>query len=167
MLAISGDYCRHLDTELVRSALDVRTEGRVVEIGPVEYIVIDFPGNRFQGEIAPAIADLVERGLVRIIDLVFVKNDRDGRITWFEFDDLEETATFGSIDAEVDGVMSDRDIAEIAATVPLDSSALVIVWEDLWAAELGKAVRGAGGELVAGGRIPHDVAIAALAGLDA
>jgi uncharacterized membrane protein len=136
-----------------------------VELAPVEYIVIDFPGNQFKGEIAPAIAGLVERGQVRIIDLVFVKKDLDGSVAYFEFDDLEETATFGYIDTEVGGVISDEDIAEIAATVPLDSSALLIVWEDLWAAELATAVRNAGGELVAGGRVRHDIALAALAAL--
>ncbi len=136
-----------------------------MEIAPVEYVVIDFPGNQFRGEIAPAIADLVDRGLVRIIDLVFVKKDLDGAVTYFEFDDLDETATFGHIDSQVDGVISDEDIAEIAAAVPHDSSALLIVWEDLWAAELATAVRGAGGEVVAGGRVRHDIVVAALAGL--
>jgi uncharacterized membrane protein len=138
----------------------------VVEVGPVEYVVIGFPGNRFKGEIAPAIAGLVERGLVRIIDLVFVKKDSEGLVSYFEFDDLEETATFGHIDSDVDGVISDEDIAELAESVPVDSSALLIVWEDLWAAELAMAVRGAGGELIAGGRVRHDLVLAALAGLD-
>ena len=137
----------------------------MVEIGPVEYLVIDFPGNEFRGEIAPAIAGLVQRGQVRIIDLVFVKKDNDGSVTYFEFDELAETATFGHIDSEVDGVISDEDIAEIAADLPLDCSALFIVWEDLWATELATAVRNAGGELLAGGRLRHENAVAALAGL--
>lgn len=137
-----------------------------MEIGPVEYIVIDFPGNQFKGEIAPAIAGLVERGHVRIIDLVFVKKDSDGSVTYFEFDDLEETATFLQIDSQVDGVISDQDIAEIADAVPLDSSALLIVWEDLWALELATAVRNAGGALIDGGRVPHEIVVAALADLD-
>jgi uncharacterized membrane protein len=137
----------------------------MVEVGPVEYVVIQFPGNQFKGEIAPAISGLVDRGLVRIIDLVFVKKDSDGDVSYFEFDELAEAATFGHIDAEVDGVVSDADISEIAAAVPLDSSALLIVWEDLWASELATAVRDAGGELVAGGRVPHDQLVTALAGL--
>ncbi len=136
-----------------------------MELGPVEFVVIDFPGNQFKGEIAPAIAGLVDRGLVRILDLVFVKKDLDGALTFFEFDDLEETATFGYIDSQVDGVIGDEDIAAMAATVPNDSSALLIVWEDLWASELAMAVRGAGGDLVGGGRVPHDLAVAAIAGL--
>ena len=132
---------------------------------PVEYVVIDFPGNQFKGEIAPAIADLVERGVIRIIDLVFVKKDADGSVTYFEFDEEDETATFAHIDAEIDGVVSDEDISEIASSVPPDSSALLLVFEDLWATELGRAVRNAGGELIAGGRIPHDLVEAAVAGL--
>jgi uncharacterized membrane protein len=134
--------------------------------GPVEYVVIQFPGNQFKGEIAPAIADLVEQETIRIIDLVFVKKDADGSVTYFEFDDLEETATFATIDAEVDGVLSDDDVNVIADGVPPDSSALLIVWEDLWAEELGRAVLNAGGELVAGGRIPHALVEAAFAGID-
>lgn len=138
-----------------------------MELDPVEYVLIEFPGNQFRGEIAPAIADLVDRRLVHIIDLVFVKKDADGDVTWFEYDDLAEAAEFGHIDGDADGLMNDDDIAEIAAELAPDSSALLIVWEDTWASELGRAVRAAGGRLIAGERIPHEVVEAAFAGLDA
>ena len=127
------------------------------QLGPVEYLVVDFPGNRFTGHIAPAIADLVERGLVRILDLVFVKKDPDGAVTCFEFDQLDEVAAFTTIEGDADGLLSDDDVVELAATIPADSSALFVVWEDLWAARLGDAVRAAGGELVTGGRIPYQL----------
>ena len=129
----------------------------------MEYVIIEFPGNRFNGDIAPAIADLVDRGLVRILDLIFVKKAADGTVVSFEYDELEETAAFAVIDGAADGLLADGDIAELAADLDPDSSALFILFEDLWAAELGRAVRDAGGLLVDGGRIPHDLVLAAVA----
>lgn len=129
----------------------------MVEFAPVEYIVIDFPGSRFTGEIVPAMVDLVEREVVRILDLVFVKKELDGSITSFEFDQLDEVADFAAIDGEAGDVLSEDDVLELAASIPEGSSALFIVWEDLWAAGLGRAVRNAGGELLLGGRLPHRV----------
>jgi uncharacterized membrane protein len=134
-----------------------------MELDPVEYVILEFPGNSSTEEIAPAIADLVERGLVHIIDLVFVRKDADGAVAYFEYDDLEELKSFAEIDGETDGLLGDTDIAEMSAQVAPGSSALFIVWEDTWAGELGRAVRKAGGALVAGGRIPYQVAEAALA----
>jgi hypothetical protein len=133
-----------------------------MELDPVEYVIIEFPGNRFTGEIAPAIAALVDRGLVHIIDLVFVRKDADGSVTYFEYDDLDELAGFAEIDGETDGLLSDTDVAELAVELAPDSSALLVVWEDAWAGDLGRAVREAGGALVAGGRIPYQVVDAAL-----
>lgn len=136
-----------------------------MDLGPVEYVIIEFSGNRFNGAIAPAIADLVERGVVRILDLVFAKKDADGTVTTFEYDELDEVASFAVIDGDADGLLSDDDVAGLAAELAPDSSALFILFEDVWATELGRAVRSAGGELIAGGRIPHRVVIDAVAGL--
>ncbi len=135
-----------------------------MELDPVEYVIIEFPGNRFTGEIAPAIAALVDRGLVHIIDLVFVRKDADGAVTYFEYDDLDELSGLAEIDGEADGLLSDTDIAEMAVDLAPNSSALFVVWEDTWAGDLGRAVRKAGGALVAGGRIPYQIVDAALAG---
>ncbi len=135
-----------------------------MELDPVEYVIIEFPGNRFTGEIAPAIAALVDRGLVHIIDLVFVRKDADGSVTYFEYDDLDELSGFAEIDGEADGLLSDTDIAEMAVDLAPDSSALFVVWEDTWAGDLGRAVRKVGGELIAGGRIPYQIVDEALAG---
>src|SRR5262245_36045372 len=136
------------------------------QLGPVEYIVIDFPGNRFTGAIAPAIADLVQRGVVRILDLVFVKKDAEGDVISFEFDQLDEVSEFASIDGDAGGLMNEDDVLELAETIPADSSALFILWEDLWAAELGRAVREAGGQLVTGGRIPYQLVDEVMAGFE-
>lgn len=126
-------------------------------LGPVEYVVIAFPGDGFHGEIAPALADLVERGTVRILDLVFVTKAPDGSVTSLEYDEADELAAFAAIDGDADGLFNDQDVLDLAAQLEPDSSALFILWEDRWAAELGRAVRDAGGELVGGGRIPHQV----------
>jgi uncharacterized membrane protein len=129
-----------------------------VDVGPVEYVVIEFPGNQFNGEVAPALARLVESGTVRIIDLVFVLKDADGNVTSLEYDELGEVAAaFADIDGDADGMLSDDDIAEIAAGLHDNSSALLLLFEDLWAKEFTAAVLDSGGELVAGGRIPRDL----------
>ena len=129
-----------------------------MDVGPVEYVVIEFPGNQFNGEVAPALARLVESGTVRIIDLVFVLKDADGNVTSLEYDELGEVAAaFADIDGDADGMLSDDDIAEIAAGLHDNSSALLLLFEDLWAKEFTAAVLDSGGELVAGGRIPRDL----------
>ena len=129
-----------------------------MDIGPVEYVVIEFPGNQFNGEVAPALARLVESGTVRIIDLVFVLKDADGNVTSLEYDELGEVAAaFADIDGDADGMLSDEDVLAIADDLSLDSSALLILFEDLWALEFGQAVVASGGELVAGGRIPRSL----------
>ena len=134
---------------------------------PVEYLIIGFPGNRFSGEIMPALTELVENGVIRIIDLVFVKKDADGEVTTFEFEDLQEAAELGfaDLDGEAGGLLSDEDLDLAAAALAPDSSAALIVWEQRWAERIADAIRNAGGEIVAGERIPATVVDAALAGL--
>ena len=134
--------------------------------GPVEYVVISFPENRFTGEIAPELANLVASGTIRILDLVFVMKDADGVITSFEYDEIDVGSAYAELDAEVDGVMSDEDVLIAAEVLAPNSSALLIVWEDLWAAPLVGAILRAGGELVAGERIPREVVDAAFEGID-
>ena len=134
-----------------------------MQLAPVEYLIISFPGNQFNGKIAPALADLVERGTIHILDLVFIKKDADGTVTSFEFEELEEAAGFADIDGEADGLLNEEDIELAAETLAPDSSALFILWEDLWAAEFARAVIDSGGELVVGERIPHAIVEAAYA----
>ena len=135
-----------------------------MELAPVEYLIIRFPGNRFTGEIAPAIADLVARGTVHILDLVFVTKDADGNVTAVEFDDMEGADAFTDIDGEAEGLLNEEDIEIASEALEPNSSALFIVWEDLWAADLARAVLASGGELVVGERIPHTIVEAAFAG---
>jgi len=133
-------------------------------IGPVEYGVVAFPGNKFKGEIAPALGDLVESGTIRIIDLAFVIKDSDGNVAAVEIEDAgsEVLRAFEAITYQRDGLISENDIAEIAAALDPNSSALIMVWEDLWATKFSDAVRNAGGIVVALERVPRDVVEAAI-----
>jgi hypothetical protein len=136
-------------------------------LGPVEYLLIGFPGNQFTGKIAPALAELVDAGTIRILDLVFVKKDPDGSITVVEYDALAEAPEFAALDGEAGGLLNDEDIADAAEALDPDSSAALLVWEDAWAAPLAAALRDAGGVLIAGERIPHDTVEQALQTLPA
>ena len=131
-------------------------------VGPVEYVLIAFPGNRFSGEIVPALADLIDAGTVRILDIVFLKKDADGTLTTFEYDGLDETVAFAELPGEAGGFVGESDIADAAQALEPDASAVLIVWEDVWATPLAAAVRNAGGVIVAGERIPHEIVQAAL-----
>jgi len=128
-------------------------------IGPVEYIIIQFPGNQFKGEIAPALAELIANKTVRIIDLVFILKDEHGNVVWDEYDAGENGDGFGfaHLDGEA-GLLNEDDILTAAEVMDTNSSAALLVWEDLWAVPFAQAVRNAGGELIAGGRIPHELA---------
>ena len=133
------------------------------EIGPVEYAVIAFPGNKFRGEIAPALAELIEAGTIRIIDLAFVGKDADGNVLSFEMTDLEEDVRQALEGAGVDasGLLNEDDLNAAAEELEPSSSALLVVWEDVWAAKLAQAVRNADGVILDFERIPHDVVVEA------
>ena len=137
-----------------------------MQLGPVEYLLISFPGNQFKGEIAPAIANLVESGTIRILDLTFIIKDADGSTAMFEYDELPEASGFADIDGDSDGLFSDEDLEIAAAGLEPNSSAMFIVWEDVWATELANSIAGAGGEIVAGERIPRDIVAAAFVGAE-
>jgi hypothetical protein len=134
-------------------------------IGPIEYIIVGFPGNQFTGQIAPALADLIDNDTIRILDLVFISKDADGEVTAFEYDELEELAAFGDLDGEVGGLIGPDDIAHAAEGLDPNSSAALLIWEDTWAIPLVEAMRSSGGVLLEGSRIPHDLAEEAFAGL--
>ena len=133
------------------------------ELGPVEYMIVSFPGNRFTGEIAPALADLVESGTIRIIDITFVGKDADGEITAFELSDVDPEVRQGleNLGASPSGLFNEEDVMAAAEELEPNSSAALLVWEDVWAARVAEAIRNAGGELFDLGRIPHEVAQAA------
>lgn len=138
-----------------------------MSIGPVEYIIIGFPGNDFHGEIVPELANLVDSGTVRIIDLVFISKADDGSFIVLEADEDEGVSVFASLDGEVGGFIGDEDIAHAAESIEPGNSAALLLWEDLWALPLATAIRAAGGVVIEGSRIPAELIDAAEAQLDA
>ena len=135
-------------------------------IGPVEYLILGFPGNNFTGQIVPELAKLIDSGLVRIIDLTFISKDADGAVQVVEYDAVEELAAFAGLDAEVGGLLSDEDVAYAAQSLEPNSSAALLVWEDTWAAPFAAAVRNANGVILEGARIPREIIEGAMIALD-
>jgi uncharacterized membrane protein len=133
------------------------------EIGPVDYAIIAFPGNRFRGEIAPAIGELVEAGTIRVIDVAFVGKDQDGNAVAMELTQLDPDVQEGleKVGIEVGGLFNEDDLMDAADGLEPNSSAALLVWENVWARKVAQAMRDAGGELLAFERLPHDVVQAA------
>lgn len=127
--------------------------------GPVQYFVFVFPGSQFKGEIVPALADVVEKGVIRIVDIVFVKKGADGTTSTMEINDLEdqEFNAFAGIVDHAEGLLSDEDIRELVAEIPPNSSVALLVFEHIWATQLASAIRNANGQVVAEGFVPHEI----------
>ena len=133
------------------------------EIGPVEYLIVAFPGNQFRGEIAPALADLVEAGTIRIIDVAFASKDENGEVAAFELSDLDPDVREGieNLGAEAGGLFNDDDLMAAAEELEPNTSAALLVWENVWAKPVAAAIRDAGGELYDYDRVPHETVVAA------
>lgn len=135
------------------------------QLGPVDWLVVEFPGTDYgKGQVAPYLQDLVDRGLVRVLDLVFLRKDKDGTLEMGEISNLDqsELGELRASEAELAMVLSEQDVVDLAETIEPGNSAVVLVWENLWAAPFGSAVRHAGGQLVASGRIPTQAVLAAI-----
>jgi len=137
-----------------------------MDLGPVEYLMLTFPGNKFNGQISKALGDLVESGTIRILDLTFIIKDPDGTTAAFEYDELEEVVGFDDIDGHADGLLRAEDLEMAAEALTPDSSALLMVWEDLWASDFQAAVIACGGEVITGERMPREIVQSAFAGPD-
>ncbi|HKI67013.1 MAG TPA: DUF6325 family protein [Solirubrobacterales bacterium] len=125
------------------------------EMGPIDYVVLEWPGRQPNGEAAPHLIDLVDRGLIRIIDLAFVTKDEDGSVAGLELNELgEQVEQFAAFAGASSGLLGDDDLNEAANALEPGTSAAVLVYENRWAAPLAAALRRSGGELVASGRIP-------------
>ncbi|MCX4917914.1 DUF6325 family protein [Streptomyces sp. NPDC060011] len=138
-------------------------------MGPIDYVVIEFPGSRMTGEGFPLLVDLVDRGLIRILDLLFVKKDEDGSVVGLEIADLTGD---GALDLAVfegasSGLLGEDDIAEAGQALEPGNSAGILVYENLWAAPFATALRRGGAQMVASGRIPVPAVLAALDETDA
>ncbi|MFF9850553.1 DUF6325 family protein [Streptomyces litmocidini] len=134
------------------------------DMGPVDFLVIEFPGNRMTGKGLPMLLDLVDRGIVRILDLVFVRKDTDGSVVGMALRDLDAD---GELDLSVfegssSGLLGQDDLDEAGAALEPGNSAGILVYENLWAAPLARELRRGGAQLVAGGRIPVQALLASL-----
>ena len=136
------------------------------ELGPIDYLIVEFPGNRLTGEGLPILIDLVERGIIRILDLVFVRKEEDGATAMLAVSDLDGDGTFdlAIFEGAASGLLGQTDIDEAGAILRAGSSAAILIYANLWAAPMAGALRRAGAELVASGRIPFTDFVSTLNG---
>jgi len=134
------------------------------QMGPVDYVVIEFPDGVHRAEAAPLLVELVDRGIIRILDLMFIQKDRDGTVSGLQIADLDGDGVndFRVFEGASSGVLGDEDRDEAGRTLEPGSAALVILFENRWAAPFARAMRKAGGQLVSFGRIPTQGLLAAL-----
>jgi hypothetical protein len=139
------------------------------ESGPIDYLVVEFPGSHMTGEGFPLLLDLVDSGIIRILDLVFVTRESDGSITALEIADFDGDGNLdlAAFHGASSGLLGPDDIDEAASVIGPGDSAGILVYENLWAAPFATALRRAGGQLVAGGRIPVQAVLASLDAADA
>ncbi|WRZ95872.1 DUF6325 family protein [Streptomyces sp. NBC_01007] len=138
-------------------------------MGPIDYVVVEFPGNRMTGEGFPILVDLVDRGLIRILDLLFVRKDKDGSVVGMEIADFDgdgalDLAVFEGVSS---GLLGEDDIEEAGKALEPGNSAGILVYENVWAAPFATALRRSGAQMVASGRIPVPAVLAALEDTDA
>jgi hypothetical protein len=128
-------------------------------LGPVEYLIVAFEGNRFRGEIIPALNELTDNGLIRIIDLAVVSKDAPGNITIFEASELKDDVAqaLAKLNCEFAGMLSEEDLLLAAADLPNDCTAAAMLFENVWATRFAHAIRGADGQVLVNVRIPNDV----------
>ncbi|TJZ75894.1 2-C-methyl-D-erythritol 4-phosphate cytidylyltransferase [Rhodococcus oryzae] len=140
------------------------------EVGPIDYLVVEFPADRQpDGSALPMLRDLVDNGIIRVLDLVFVRKDTDGSLAGIAIDDL---GLEGGIDVTLfaeasSGLVNPSDVEEAGAILEPGCSGAILVYENLWAAPFAAALRRGGAQLVASGRIPLQGIMAALDSLDA
>ncbi|MET9408608.1 DUF6325 family protein [Streptomyces sp. NPDC002935] len=138
-------------------------------MGPIDYVVLEFPGNRMTGEGVPILVDLVDRGVIRILDLLFVRKDKDGSVVGMEIADFDgdgalDLAVFEGVSS---GLLGEDDIEEAGKALEPGNSAGILVYENVWAAPFATALRRSGAQMVASGRIPMPAVLAALEDTDA
>ncbi|MCK9306722.1 MAG: DUF6325 family protein [Methanoculleus sp.] len=136
-----------------------------MSLGPVEYMVIEFPGNQFKGEIIPALREVVDAGIVRIIDLVFVRKDDRGSVSVMELKDLQKDAAdaFAPLARDASTLFAEDDLEKVSEIMESNSSVALLLFEHVWATRFRDAVLNANGRVIAGERIPKERVDAALA----
>jgi len=134
------------------------------EMGPIDYLLVEWPGAQPHREVAPQLVDLVGRGLIRILDLVFLAKDSDGSVAVLEIGEMPTLAVFEGASS---GLVDDEDLEEAAAVMEPGTSAALLIYENAWAAPFATAVRQSGGQLVSSGRIPIQAILGALEAAEA
>jgi Family of unknown function (DUF6325) len=139
------------------------------DLGPIDYVVLEWPKQQPTGEAAPLILDAVDRGIIRILDIALLAKDSDGSVATLELGALDngEGTDFSAFEGASSGLIGDDDLEEAADLLEPGTSAAVIVWENRWAAPIATALRRSGGQLVASGRIPVQGILAALDAIEA
>ena len=127
-----------------------------MSIGPVEYIAIAFPGSKFSGAIVPAIKELQDSGIIRVLDLVIISKDGDGNVTAVELSEAspEQKATLAVLGIESKNLLGQEDVDDIGGALDPNTTAGLMIWENVWAAKFAQSLRDADGILIANGRIP-------------
>jgi Family of unknown function (DUF6325) len=134
------------------------------DLGPIDYLIVEFPGNQMTGEGLPILVELVDRGIIRILDLVFVRKDADGStdvVTVGDFDG-DGTLDLAVFHGASSGLLDDSDVADASGALEPDTSAAILLYENRWAAPFAAALRSGGGQLVARGPIPMDALLESL-----
>ena len=133
-------------------------------LGPISYVIVEFPGSKMTGEGLPLLVDLVDRGIIRLIDLVLVKKEVDGTLTRLEIADFDGDGTLdlAVFEGVSSGLIGDDDVSEASSVLEPGNSAGILVYENTWAGPFAAAVRRNGGQLIASGRIPTQALIASM-----
>jgi hypothetical protein len=140
----------------------------IEEMGPIDYIVLEWPGQQPKGDVAPLIIDLVDRGIIRILDVAFMVKREDGTVDSIELGELNgDSGGFGEFEGASSGLIGQDDLEEAATALEPGTSAAVLIWENRWAAPVAVALRRSGGQLVATGRIPIQSIVASLDAVEA
>jgi Family of unknown function (DUF6325) len=142
----------------------IMTSVSLDELGPVDYVVVEFPAgaSSFTGEMAAELRALVDAGTIRVIDVLILTKDADGTVEATELSDVGELGELETIAAELADLLAADDVAHLAAAMEPGSTAGVLIWENLWAAPFASAARRSGGQLIADGRIPLQAIIASI-----
>jgi hypothetical protein len=140
------------------------TDTPLDQLGPVDYVVVEFPADasNFTGEMADELVKLVNSGTIRLIDVLILTKNEDGTVDAMELSDIEELGELETLEAELAELLAEEDVEHLANAMEPGSTAGVLIWENLWAAPFASAARRSGGQLIANGRIPIQAIIASI-----
>jgi hypothetical protein len=149
---------------MTETSLDELTQTSLDELGPVDYIVVEFPAgaSNFTGEMAKELLALVDSGTIRVIDILILTKNEDGTVEPLEFSDVGELGELQALEAQLAELLAADDVERLAAAMEPGSTAGVLIWENLWAAPFAAAARRSGGQLIANGRIPIQAIVASI-----